>query len=401
MSSSPAEAADARAAARAPGATAPRSAAKPRMLCVDDEPRVLEGLALVLRRHFELRTATSGAEALAMLDAPWQPAVIMSDMRMPSMDGAAFLAAACVKAPDAVRLLLTGQADMNSAISAVNDGQIFRFLTKPCPPPALLAAATAAAAQHRLITAEKELLEQTLLGSLKALTDILAISNPQLFGRAQRLRQLVRDLCAADGRSPPWTLDAACMLTQIGSVALPPEVGAKLARGQTLEPRESQMVANAGPLSVRLLANIPRLESVIALLEGMQTRWSMQTRAQVEPNPGLARDAQWLRAVSAYVGLESAGVTAAQAIATLRAELGDHDPQVLDALQALLVSDQPPPVRECSLRELEPGMVLAQDVHLPNGTLLVSRGYEITPGLLERLDNFGETLQGLQFRVAI
>ena len=103
----------------------------PKILCVDDEPAVLEGLKMNLRRRFDVLTATSGAAALEVLEREEGIAVLMSDMRMPSMDGATLLAKARERWPFVVRLLLTGQADMNSAISAVNEGQIFRFLTKP------------------------------------------------------------------------------------------------------------------------------------------------------------------------------------------------------------------------------------------------------------------------------
>jgi CheY-like chemotaxis protein len=382
-----------------PAAAPPRPAQKPLLLCVDDEPLVLEGLALVLRRHFEVVNATSGEQALALLGSARQPAVILSDMRMPGMNGAAFLAAARERAPDAVRMLLTGQADMASAISAVNDGQIFRFLTKPCAPPTLLAAVEAAAEQNRLITAERELLEQTLVGSIKALTDILSIASPLLFGRALRVRRLVHELAQAAGTAPSWQMDAACMLSQIGTVALPPTVANKVARGHPLDAREDQMVDNARALSVRLVANIPRLEEVIALMEGAGRPWSRQTHASVDPNPRLARDAQLLRAVTAFDMLEAVGEPPAKAIATLRAAVGEYDGLALDALQALRASAAVRPVRACRLVDLEPGMTLAEDVRLENGVLLISRGYEITEGLLERLDNFGDALAATEFKV--
>ncbi|HYU15650.1 MAG TPA: response regulator, partial [Candidatus Acidoferrum sp.] len=128
---------------------------RPRILCVDDEPNVLEGLSLHLRRRHEVWTATSGADALALLARDGPPEVIISDMRMPGMDGAVFLSKARQLYPETVRLLLTGQTDLMSAVSAVNQGQIFRFLSKPCPAPFMVQAVTAAVEQHRLIQAER------------------------------------------------------------------------------------------------------------------------------------------------------------------------------------------------------------------------------------------------------
>src|SRR5882672_2539455 len=165
-----------------------------RVLCVDDEPNVLEGLSLHLRRRFEVATATSGNAALELLKRDGSTAVVLSDMRMPGMDGATFLSFARQLVPDAVRILLTGQTELSTAVSAVNDGQIFRFLTKPCAPATLLSAVDAAVEFNRLMVSERVLLNQTLHGSIKALTEVLALTNPTAFGRATRVKQHVTAL---------------------------------------------------------------------------------------------------------------------------------------------------------------------------------------------------------------
>jgi response regulator RpfG family c-di-GMP phosphodiesterase len=144
-------------------------------------------------------------------------AVIMSDMRMPGMDGATFLARARQVAPDAVRMLLTGQADVDAAAAAINEGQIFRFLTKPCPPPMLLAAFASAVEQHELITAERVLLEQTLHGSIKTLTDVLALVSPTSFGRATRIKQLVSDLAERLAIRERWQVEVAAMYRSLAA----------------------------------------------------------------------------------------------------------------------------------------------------------------------------------------
>src|SRR5437868_1164007 len=142
---------------------------RPKILCVDDEPNILAGLALHLERRYEVATATSGAAGLEYLERDGSTAVVLSDMRMPEMDGAAFLSQVRQLRPDSVRLLLTGQTDIAAAIAAINQGQIFRFLSKPCPPDILMDAVKAAVEQHRLVTSERVLLEQTLRGSIKTL----------------------------------------------------------------------------------------------------------------------------------------------------------------------------------------------------------------------------------------
>jgi len=124
-----------------------------RVLCVDDDPRILGAFRRQLEEQFDLVTATGGREGLELIDSQGPFAVIVSDMRMPEMDGVQFLAAVKEKAPKSVRMMLTGCADLDTAIEAVNEGNIFRFLTKPCLPEQFARAIQAGIDQHRLIVA--------------------------------------------------------------------------------------------------------------------------------------------------------------------------------------------------------------------------------------------------------
>src|ERR1700733_13680361 len=143
-----------------------------RVLFVDDEPQVLEGIQRALRKQVDLQTAAGGAEGLRLLSEAGPFALVISDMRMPIMNGAQFLAKVRVQSPETVRMILSGQADLQATIAAVNEGHIYRFLSKPCPADQLLAAIADGLKQYRLLTAEKVLLEQTLSGCVTMLIDI-------------------------------------------------------------------------------------------------------------------------------------------------------------------------------------------------------------------------------------
>ncbi len=131
------------------------------ILCVDDERPVLEALALTLRRKYAVTLADSATEALAVLRDTPDITVIISDMRMPFMNGAQFLAASKTIAPRARRILLTGDKDPGSAIAAVNEGAIFKFLSKPCPTAELHHAVEAAVADF-----ESEMQERSAIRRL-------------------------------------------------------------------------------------------------------------------------------------------------------------------------------------------------------------------------------------------
>lgn len=103
-----------------------------KILFVDDDKHALEGYKRLLHGEFEIETATSGSQGLAAIQVLGPFAVVVSDMRMTGMNGAEFLAHVRELAPQTVRVLLTGHRDLDRAIEAVNDGQIFRYLNKPC-----------------------------------------------------------------------------------------------------------------------------------------------------------------------------------------------------------------------------------------------------------------------------
>jgi CheY-like chemotaxis protein len=376
---------------------------RPRILCVDDEPNVLEGLSLHLRRRYDVSTAPNGADALALLERDGATEVIISDMRMPVMDGATFLARARQQFPDTVRMLLTGQSDMASAIAAVNDGQIFRFLTKPCAPADMLAAVAAAFEQHRLITAERVLLEQTLHGSIKALTDVLALTHPASFGRAMRIKQNVSDMATAVGMKERWQVEVAAMLSQLGSVALPPEVSEKVYFGHRLSGQEELMVARVPQITEQLLGNIPRLEVVRQMLASLGKPLREATGSEAERQL-VARGAHMLRIGVDFDLLEGQGASPAVAFATMRGRKDRYDVAILEAFAASRGEAAPrEEIRELNLGTLMPGMVVAQDVMLSSGALLVARGYELTGSLLERLRNFraGQVCEPIRVTVRV
>lgn len=367
-----------------PSATIMRTGPRARVLCVDDEPQILESLRDMLRRTFDVRIAGSGPEGLAALqDQPQEYAVIISDMRMPLMSGTAFLREARAVAPDATRILLTGYADLDAAIAAINEAQLFRFLTKPCPREDLLAACDAALEQYRLRSAERVLLEQTLKGSVKALTDVLALASPAAFGRSARVRKLVAKMVAKLGREADWQIEVSAALVNIGAVTLPAETAEKLYAGAMLTPGEQQMVARIPGLTRRVLEHIPRLEGVLEIL-GDYTR----PFGAGAGSPNLPLGARILRIVLDFDALDAQGADRSIALAAMRGRAGVYDPELLDLFERLVGGDSSRyTVREITTAELKAGMILVADVRSNTGGLLIARGHSATEQLVARLMN--------------
>jgi len=356
---------------------------------------VLDGLAAQLRKDFQILTANSGQTALRMLKEGTAPAVIVSDMRMPGMDGATLLKHVRQIYPDVTRILLTGETGRDAAISAVNEGQIFRFLTKPCSTENLRAAIDAGVMQHRLLSAERVLLQETLLGCIKALVDILAITNPVAFGRATRLRRLSAELADSLGIEGFWQLEAAAMLSQIGFISLPVELVEKLYYGKRLSPEEKILADGAPQVAQKLLGRIPRLEPVLEILSGLGQHANM-------PDGALKRGAGILALLIAYDAQIVQGHPIDFAIQKLRAQQDRHDLKMISALETLVgATVGPQELCELTVDRVRPGMVFVDDLYTHVGTLLVPKGFEVTEAFLERARNFGPGILQEKVRVMV
>jgi response regulator RpfG family c-di-GMP phosphodiesterase len=360
------------------------------ILLVDDEVAVLDGLRRQLRKKFTVHTATGGAEALERLKT--EPvAVVVSDMRMPQMDGATFLSEVRLRHPNVVRILLTGQADTQAAITAVNQGQIYRFLTKPCPPEVLLEEIGSAVELNRLVQAEKELLRSTLRRTVEALIATLSLAQPLAFARAVRVTQVVTDLAGHLEIEEPWEVEVTAMLAQLGSVTLPTTVLEKLHNGRPLDEDEREMELRVRDISRDLVAAIPRLEAVAEAIGWQGARFDGRGAAPGVPTGlDLPLAARILRVAADFEAGRAQRPAVADTINLMRADPGPYDPRVLDALvRAHEVQElQAPPV-ELAVGDLEEGMVIFDDVMTSDGVLLIGHGSVVTESLILRLENFG------------
>jgi response regulator RpfG family c-di-GMP phosphodiesterase len=372
---------------------------KPQVLCVDDEIRVIEGLALLLRKEYDVQLASNAAEGLQKVSAMSNLAVVISDMRMPGMDGASFLQEVKMRRPDATRILLTGEAGREGAIRAVNEGQIFRFLTKPCPIDQLRTAIEAGVIQHRLMIAERLVLQETLIGAIKALMEVLAIANPVAFGRASRIKRLVMDCAAKLGTAEFWQLEAAALLSQVGYVALPPALVEKLHFGERLSPEEQAKVAAVPDVAEKLLEHIPRLEPVIQILVALNWK-DAQLKALGDGTIGLGT--RILGIVLDYESQVAQGKSREAIFEYLRGRQDRYGEKIVEQLADCVGTTQTDDTSlEIQLRQVSPGMSIQQDIRTHLGALIVPKGFEVTKTFLERIANIAPELLETRVRVAM
>lgn len=378
-----------------------------KILCIDDDANVLTGIQRNLRKQFDIDTAVGALAALKLIEKECPYAVIVADMQMPGMNGVEFLNIARQKYPDTVRIMLTGNADQRTATDAVNRGHIFQFLNKPCPPDKLADVLTDGIKQYRLITAERELLENTLNGSVKVLMEILSLSDPVSFGRAQLVRDQARGVAKLLQVASTWELELAAMLCPIGYVSLPAELNQKARVGLDLTGPEKDALDRVPQVGCNLLANIPRLQSVARIVLYQNKNFDgTGFPADAVKGEEIPIESRIIRVLSDLANLESKKSARFKGMEHLREQKGCYDPTVMDAVarffeldvNAATATQQTPLALD--VVDLHAGQVLTADIRTNQDVLIVAAGTKITPLLLERLRNFA-SLEGLKLPIYV
>ena len=375
--------------------------ANEKILFVDDEKNLLASYERRLRKQYAMVTACSGEEGLEKLEKHGPFALIVADRQMPGMDGTRLLALVKEHSPDTVRMMLTGNVDLEAAIRTVNEGGLFRFLTKPCQPRELAKALDDGLAQYRLIVSEKELLNKTLNGSIRLLTDILSLLDGGSFGRNHGLRDAIAKLTGKLQLPNAWEIHLAVMLAPIGHVTVPPELLIKSRSGQSLTEPEAQILARVPECAGRLLNNIPRLEGVSRIVQYQHKHFD----GSGFPPDAVAGEAipagsRLLKILLDTLELESKGLPRSEALNALRRANGKYDPALLEAVCEHFAA--PPPSSAASsppaadkratvsvfLDNLVVGMVVRANVETDDGAIIVPADTQLNEMALEKINNF-------------
>lgn len=364
-----------------------------KILMVDDEENILQAYTRVLRRRFTFETALGGGDALQILQDLGPFAVVVSDMRMPGMDGVELLAKVKELYPDTVRVMLTGNADQATATEAVNRGSIFRFLTKPCDSETLAATLEAALTQHRLLTAEKELLEQTLKGSIQMMVELLSLLDPASFGRAQTMSALAEEIARRLEMPNAWSLGVASVLSQIGVLTVPASVVGKLRRGAFLNTAEREIAQSVPEIGSNLIRHIPRLGGAADSIQYMNKNFNGTGYPRDERRGGeIPLGARILRVVNDYLTALPTHDSPKDTIADMEIRQAWYDMAVLQTLREVVAEQDCEEIEalpvDRALPELLPGQVLAEDVVTGEGLLVLPKGTCLGKSHLEKLRNF-------------
>jgi response regulator RpfG family c-di-GMP phosphodiesterase len=403
------------------------------VLCVDDEPSILSAIKRVLRTEdCNVLLASSGADALEVL-AHHTVDVVVSDMRMPGMDGAQLLAQVRERWPHTARILLTGYADMKDTVAAINEGQIYRYIHKPWDETELRLTVRQAAERMALerernqlqaltavqntelkalnttleervqertaqLSHANEQLKRNYLTSIKIFSSLMELRSGGLAGHGKRTAQWARKVAKAMERPEDEVQDifVAGLLHDIGFMALPDTVLAKPVGKLTAE--EMAQYQRHPLLGAESLMAMEDHQNVANLIRAHHERFDGTGFPHQLAGADIALGARILAVCSTWEDLLQGHLTGGNMTDEQARTLIQHgrgtqfDPEVVDVF--LHISQATAPKAEVlvptALDQLVPGMCLGKDLLSREGLLLLSAGHALTPDLIYRIRRYAK-----------
>jgi response regulator RpfG family c-di-GMP phosphodiesterase len=370
----------------------------PKLLIVDDNESILMGYQRNLRKRYDLDSATSGEAALSLLKSEVSYAVVIADMHMPNMSGLELLQHVREISPDTTRIMITGDADQKTAIDAVNHGQVFRFLAKPCGPEEMIEAIDAGVRQHQLVRAEKDLLEQTLSGAVEAMTDLLSSVDPKAFGCAQLLKYRTTRVARLLKAEREWEIGLAALLSPLGRLTISPKLLRRAQAHETLNTDEHALLERIPEFGARLIRRIPRLERVADMVQYQNKGFD----GSGFPHDGVRGldipfGARILKPLSDVISDEQ-DRDLVYGLDRLFGHQALYDPDVFHVVKDFLEAEMGlnsvhrAPGIPTPLDDLKEGQVLAAQVVTQEGMLILLPGIRLSAGHIQLLYNLAELL---------
>jgi response regulator RpfG family c-di-GMP phosphodiesterase len=399
------------------------------VLCVDDEANILSALRRLLRPHgFQVIVAESGQAGLAVLESTPVDLVI-SDMRMPEMDGSKFLEHVRERWPDTMRLLLTGYADVSSIIEAINRGEIYRYITKPWDDHDLILIVQQALERKALEREKKKLEEQVLLqneelktlnsgleakvqartqelqaangklkknylNTIKVFSNLMELRGGNLSGHSRMVADLARRTAVSMGLpdAAQQELFVAGLLHDIGQIGLSDEVLSKPVG--RLSESELTLYRRHPVWGEQALLSQDDMYGVAALIRSHHERYDGLGFPDGLAGDAISIAASILVVVEAFLDLQAGNLSQAKlSTAEARSMIArgrgtQFNPEVVDVFLQVTLNAAPvmeAPAIMLKTSELVPGMVMARDLKTHDGIVLLSAEHVLTEKLIKLL----------------
>lgn len=363
------------------------------LLLVDDAPENLDILVGVFSSHYRIKVALSGEKALELCESESHPDLILLDIMMPAMDG--YEVCRRLKAAEQTKhipvIFVTAKDDAQDETRGLGLGAV-DYITKPINP----AIVKARVETHlTLFTARKslqEMLEKTLAGSVKVLSEVLALSNPIAFSRSSRLKQYVKEIIGHLQLPDSWQFEIAAMLSSIGCLSLSTDTLERINQGAAVSEEEQALFDTHPKVGSELLVSIPHLKPVADIIAGQMDDLSGEKDdiEKLKQTP-VELGRQILKAVIDFDNMTARGKTASEAVQEMLELNGVYNPKILSILRKTTLVNSVRREDCVSLNNLRIGMIVDQDVVAESGVLLLKKGSEVTESVMKSLFRFSQT----------
>ena len=415
------------------------------LLFVDDEENILNALKRLFRPlGYRILTAASGAQGLALFEQE-EIDLVVSDMRMPEMNGAKFLEQVRQRWPETVRILLTGYAEIGATIDAINKGQIYRYISKPWEDNDIVLVVRHALERRQLEQEKRRLeeltrkqneelkdlnanlekkvrerteevrqtmgfleianekLKQSFLTSIKIFSGLIELREGAMAGHSRRVADLARSLAKRLKLSDTDTQDVlvAALLHDIGKIGLPDKLLAK--PFVTLAGEERAEVIRHPATGQAALMGLEQLRGAAGLIRSHHERFDGMGFPDGLSGMNIPLGARILAVANDYDALQigtllSRRLTPDEALAFIVEGRGKrYDPQVADSFVEMVggAGKANPARDEIALHspQLRPGMSLSRDLVGEEGILLLSRDHVLDEAIIEQIRSFEKSVE--------
>ena len=356
------------------------------ILFIDDDYKILNSFKRSLSQEYSVYVADTPEKGLRLFEEKGPFSVLVSDMHMPGMNGVEVLSKAREIDADTSRVLLTGYADQQAAIDAVNKGRIFKFLTKPCPLQTLVPVLEEGIYNYKLNVSNRFVGERTQQGLVGMLSQILAMVNPAAQRKAHRLKNFARHMARTARPQQRMIVEMLAVLSQLGCLNLSQETMRLYDGGGIVGHEDNIRIREQFDVAARLLMHLPRFEVIIEVLGLLHKEPHQFPRYDdLEMQETIPLCTRILQTALGLDSLLASGKSPDEALAALKADQPFYDPALVDRLVDFTFALHNEVLMYVRATELTSRMVLAEDIRDGDGTFLATKGQPLANPLLAYL----------------
>ncbi|TWU58732.1 Hydrogenase transcriptional regulatory protein hupR1 [Rubripirellula tenax] len=349
------------------------------ILFVDDDPSLLSTMKRNLGCDYTVHTAEGAEMALKTVSQQGHFSVVIVDMQMPKINGVETIKLLREQMPDAVFVMLTGNQDVTTAINALNEGQVFRFLNKPCKTTEISAVIDAAQKQHNLLIAEKELLSGTFAGAIKLMTDVIEMQEHQPVDTG-RMAASLEELASRMSIETGWEEKVAARVFTLGIAMLDTDQKRKFLSLDPTDDEHKRLFGWICKQSATLISRLPRMAWIVDTLKAVPAADRLETNADRQ-----AKAATLLRIVFYWNFLTNRGLSVEATTSHITKLMPNLGTKLVQEIQCLNDNRDSHVVKSVHVSKLRPGMICQTDITLPGVGTVVKRGLPLTAAMVDNL----------------